>query len=144
MDRKIGKRIMYLSKYHQAYINDLLKEKEFTYGQFNLLRVLKDYDGISQDALANKLFLDKARISRVIKQLEDKQLIVKVNAPNDKRQCRICINDKGEEILPHVQKILQKSSDLMLKGLSDEEVDVALSLLDRMCKNVSKGEFKDE
>lgn len=144
MDRKIGKRIMYLSRHHQAYINHLLKDSDFTYAQFNILRILKDHDGISQDALANKLFVDKARISRVIQQLEEKGLIHKQNAKADKRQFCIYMSDKGKESWPNIHTILKTSGDLMLDGLTDEEITMALSLLDKMCKNVSKGEFKDE
>ncbi len=144
MDRKIGKRIMILSHYHQAYINQRLLGSQFTYAQFNVLRVLKDHDGISQEALVQLLMIDKARVSRVVAQLVEKQLLIKETSLTDKRGVCLFMSEKGKKMLPEVEGILKKSSDRMLEGLSEEEVQQALSLLDHMCRNVKKGEWMDE
>ena len=144
MDRKIGKRVMILSRHYQAYIAHLLKDSEFTYAQFNVLRILKDYNGISQEGLVNMLMIDKARISRVVSQLEEKQLIIKTTSTTDKRGVCLFISEKGNTLLPEVEAVLRKSGDRMLDGLSEEQVKEALHLLDHMCRNVSKGDLLDE
>lgn len=144
MDRRIGKRIMILSRHHQAYISDLLKESGFTYAQFNALCVLKDRQKMSQEALGALMMIDKARVSRVVSQLVQKGLIVKESSLEDKREACLSMSEKGKKLLPEVEAIFKKGGDRMLEGLSEAQVEQVLALLDHMCKNVSKGEMIDE
>ncbi|NBK98875.1 MAG: MarR family transcriptional regulator [Erysipelotrichia bacterium] len=137
MDRKVGKRLSYLMKHHRCFANERLKAFELSYVQANVLLHLSKEKRLTQEELAHKMLLDKARISRLIKVLEEKQYIYKTCSKKDKRARDISLSQKGEKMITTIITILGESSERMLKNISDEEARLLISLLDRLCDNVS-------
>lgn len=145
MDRKLGKRISYLMNHHHSYVNDKLKVLGLTYAQANVLLQLKVPAFLNQDELGRRLLLDKARISRLVKQLEEKGYISKKQSKSDGRAFDIAISEKGRAVITDIMDVFNESSEHMLKGIDSEEVELLLSLLDHICINLSKeGEYHNE
>lgn len=138
MDRKLGKRLSYLMNHHCLYANDKLKEMGLTYAQANVLMQIKK-EPVNQDDLGKKLLLDKARISRLVKQLEATGYIDKKISAKDKRSYHISLSEKGNNRMQDIIMILDESNEKMLAGINDDEIKQLLHLLDRLCLNVSKG-----
>lgn len=140
MDRKLGKRLLYLMNHHLAYANEKLKTIDLTYAQANVLLQLKVAKSLSQDELCKRLLLDKARVSRLVKQLEEKNYVNKNVSAIDRRIFEISITQKGMLMLDDILTILEDSNEYVLKGLSENEVNQLMMTLDKLVDNVKEGE----
>ncbi len=89
-------------------------------------------DGVRQQDLAVSTIKDKATIARALDSLEQKNILVRVTDPNDKRNKRIYLTHKGKElqahIWPHAQAVLQEASE----GISAEEMDCCRQVLEKL------------
>src|SRR6056297_2559745 len=105
----IGK---YLSITHRANTTlvDKIFEKKFnlSHGQvFILIKIYKN-EGINQHSLCVEYNLDKSGVGRIIKKLEDKNLIVRKSDPKDKRKKLIYLTEKAKDIRPKFINTLKK------------------------------------
>lgn len=140
MDRKIGKRLSILMNHQIVRANEKLKSIDLTYAQANVLLQLKVVISLSQDDLCKRLLLDKARVSRLVKQLEEKDYINKNISTTDRRIFEISISDKGMMTIDHILAMLDECNEYILKGLSENEVNQLIMTLDKLVENVRGGE----
>lgn len=140
MDRKIGKRLSILMNHQIARANEKLKSIDLTYAQANVLLQLKVAKSLSQDDLCKRLLLDKARVSRLVKQLEEKDYINKNISTTDRRIFEISISDKGMMAIEDILEMLDECNEYILKGLSENEVNQLIMTLDKLVENVKEGD----
>lgn len=140
MDRKIGKRLSILMNHQIARANEKLKSIDLTYAQANVLLQLKVAISLSQDDLCKRLLLDKARVSRLVKQLEEKDYINKNISTIDRRIFEISITDKGMMTIEDILEMLDECNEFILKGLSENEVNQLIRTLDKLVENVKDGD----
>ncbi|WP_029001744.1 MarR family winged helix-turn-helix transcriptional regulator [Azohydromonas australica] len=101
---------------------------------------------VSPSALAEQIALDRARTSRAIGGLVDKQLVERVALPGDRRRARVGLSEKGEalhaELFPQVaelnRQLLEALDDTLLAGL-----DAALQRLEAQAGRIN-GSFATE
>lgn len=140
MDRKIGKRLSILMNHQIARANEKLKSIDLTYAQANVLLQLKVVISLSQDDLCKRLLLDKARVSRLVKQLEEKDYINKNISTTDRRIFEISISEKGMMTIDYILAMLDECNEYILKGLSENEVNQLIMTLDKLVENVKEGD----
>lgn len=140
MDRKIGKRLSILMNHQIAHANERLKSIDLTYAQANVLLQLKVAISLSQDDLCKRLLLDKARVSRLVKQLEEKDYINKNISTTDRRIFEISITDKGMMTIEDILEMLDECNEFILNGLSENEVNQLIITLDKLVENVKDGD----
>lgn len=70
---------------------------DLTVTQFSLLGHLRSFDGIGIGALAEKLITDPTTLTRNLRPLERRNLLVLAHDPNDRRSRRLHLTDKGRE-----------------------------------------------
>lgn len=100
----------------------------------------------SPSALAEQIALDRARTSRAIGGLVDKQLVERVALPGDRRRARVGLSEKGQalhaELFPQVaelnRQLLEALDDTLLAGL-----DAALQRLEAQAGRIN-GSFATE
>lgn len=140
MDRKIGKRLSILMNHQIVRANERLKSIDLTYAQANVLLQLKVAISLSQDDLCKRLLLDKARVSRLVKQLEEKDYINKNISTTDRRIFEISITDKGMMTIEDILEMLDECNEFILNGLSENEVNQLIITLDKLVENVKDGD----
>lgn len=97
--------------------------------QFVVLDTIYYYENMYQEKLSTILMKDKSNITRILKILENKNLIQRhVHNLNNRLIYRLDITDKGKKIIDeNMPKIKQYITELF-KNITDEEVDVLYSL----------------
>jgi DNA-binding MarR family transcriptional regulator len=80
---------------------------------------------------------DKAQIARLITEVREKGLIDAKPDPSDKRVSRLCLTLVGQDIFNRLKKTEQELSDSAVKGLTEEEAKVLLTLLGKIKNNLS-------
>ncbi len=90
-----------------------------------------------QNTIANLLDQTEASISRQIKLLQNKELLVAANVMGNKRARELSLTEKGEDILQQCEEILDFVQAKFISGLSFEEQEMLKIILDKTINNIS-------
>ena len=109
-------------------------------GIYFILAYLKrhqDEDVFAID-LANKLHVSTARISVVLKKLENRGLIYKHQDKNDTRKVKIKLSKKGEKLADeHFEKIV-KAHEKLIDEISDTELKTYIRISNKIKDKLSQ------
>ena len=94
-------------------------------------------EGINQDMLAKKVYVNKSNVARNIKALEEEGYIKRIINEEDKRAYKVYPTDKAYEVLPFIKDAMTHFNKIITKGLSDDEVMTLESLLTKVAINAS-------
>lgn len=113
----------------------LEKGYDITFEQWTVLNVLFVEPGLIQSEIATKTYKDKTNVTRILDVLSKKGYVVRENHEKDRRSSCIYLTDAGksmfEDLIPYTVSI----NEQFIKGLSDEELKIFTSVLDRICNN---------
>lgn len=105
---------------------------------FLTLWLIREHNNqISQQELADLLKVDKAAMTRIVRDLEKKGVIVRHENPYDGRSYWLALTRKGERT---VQDALEAIEDLyteVFMGFSKEEEEQFMEMLKRIYRNLS-------
>lgn len=105
-------------------------------GQDFLLYRLSQRDGQTMSELAEKICIQQATMSNMIRRMEANGLIKKVTDPDDKRSSHIYLTAKGRATHELAGKIGGELDDATVKGLSVTERKTLDELLQKVMKNL--------
>jgi len=88
--------------------------------------------GISQEGLARKICINKSNIARQAVVLEEEGFITRTPCTADKRVMKLYPTEKAYALLPQIQQILRCWADHITEDLTEEEIALFASLLDKM------------
>jgi MarR family transcriptional regulator, organic hydroperoxide resistance regulator len=113
----------------------LEKGYDITFEQWTVLNVLYVEPGLIQSEIATKTYKDKTNVTRILDVLSKKGYVVRESHEKDRRSSCIYLTDTGksmfEDLIPYTKSI----NEQFIKGLSDEELKIFTSVLDRICNN---------
>lgn len=112
------------------------KEYDLTRGQYLYLVRIYENPGIIQEKLAEMIKVDRTTAARAIKKLETNGFIEKQSDKENKKIKKLFPTEKGKELAPYIIKENNYSNGVALQGLSQEEVAILASLLEKARKNV--------
>ncbi|OCT15016.1 hypothetical protein A8709_12920 [Paenibacillus pectinilyticus] len=124
-------------RYGQMYIGDHLKHFEIGRGQHIFLNALYKEDGLTQEELADYLKIDKGTTAKALKKLEEQGYILRNVSERDKRCNEVFLTEKARGIKEDVRKVLTDWRERLTFGMSDEEKDMALVILEKMGHNAA-------
>ncbi|HVK96013.1 MAG TPA: MarR family transcriptional regulator [Noviherbaspirillum sp.] len=76
----------------------LLPKLGITYSQYLVMMVLWEQDALTVSDIGERLFLDSATLTPLLKRMEAAALISRTRAPNDERQVIIALTKKGSTL----------------------------------------------
>jgi homoprotocatechuate degradation regulator HpaR len=92
-----------------------LRRHDLTEQQWRVLRALTDQEAIEAAALARATFLLPPSLSRILRDLEERGLVVRGNAREDLRRARVSISPRGlaviEAVAPESERIYARIAD---------------------------------
>ncbi|MGG2065456.1 MULTISPECIES: MarR family winged helix-turn-helix transcriptional regulator [unclassified Bacillus (in: firmicutes)] len=106
--------------------------------RLELLALLYQVDEISQSDLQKKVNIDGAAITRHVKQLEAKGIVLRRKKPEDNRITLVRLSEQGREQIESSKKEKERFMKEMLVNVSVEERNVLIYILSQMQKNVEK------
>lgn len=131
----VVKWVSVLYRQFQVYINAELKSLDLNSSQYIFLLLLYRKDGVSQEELASRLFIDKGAVARAIKQLEQNGLLTRKVNSKDKRAYEVCLTEKALKIRPMIEEILDRWNHIISEGRSEEENVTVIEALKDMSAN---------
>lgn len=110
---------------------ELLKPFDLTVQQYNVLRILRGQQGkpITVLGITERMLDRMSNASRLVDKLLEKELVQRMECPNDRRAVDILILPKGLELLQAID-VLQEEWGNKHILLSDEKLIQLNSLLD--------------
>ncbi len=125
-----------------GFIKSRLGDIGVSSGQFPLMFLIYQNEGINQGQAAAALGLDKGTVARGMMRLEDAGLVLRERDRYDRRNYRLRLSEEGKEAMKRLEDVRLELEGCLVQGLSDEEKSVLRELLQKMHGNVSEG--KDE
>ena len=111
---------------------------KLTAGHVVLLKHIGEADGVSQQELAEHLFLEKATVTRLIDALEARNLAVRVQDRADRRQNMVYITPDGKKMIARLHPIALKTEQEAIRGVEMEKVIICKEVLQQVRKNLLK------
>ena len=134
----IGRYISQIYRKGGIFITKALAKEGIGSGQLMFLMELYKKDGRTQDDLSNELNIDKGTTARALKKLEDENFIVRLKDERDKRAHNVYLTDKGKEVKSIVYGVLDEWENTMTQDITDEEKEIIIKLLKKVCISTSK------
>ena len=134
--RRIGKHISIAYRFAMVFFKNRMAELGLYQSHHSVLITLYKNEGISQEKLSQLLKVDKATITRSIKKLVEDGFIERRQDKNDKRSYLLFVTPKGRAIEPDIRDMFREWNDIVLQGFTDEEVEQAMSFMERISQNV--------
>ncbi|MDM5317360.1 MarR family transcriptional regulator [Fictibacillus sp. b24] len=108
--------------------------------RLELLHELYEVEEISQRALQKKVNIDHAAVTRHLKQLEEKGMIIRRKDPKDQRFTYVSLSEDGRTRIVHYREEKERFISGVLHDFSAEERNVLLDMLTRIQHNIEKFE----
>lgn len=138
---RLGYLIHDVSRMRRTAFDQMAKSIGVTRAQWWVLAYLARRDGMSQIELAAALDLTKASLGTLLDRLEATGFIVRKPDGADRRVKRVFLTGKSRRLLQKLLKLEQRFNEIILRDLSDQEVDDLvriLSLVKAALKEISR------
>jgi DNA-binding MarR family transcriptional regulator len=136
MSESHGYYISSIYRHIQIYLNNQFSNIGFGSGQYLFFIHIARNEGINQKDLSDILAIDKATTAKAIGKLTKLEYIAQKQNIKDKRFNNLYLTDKGKAILPEIKTVLKGTRNILQRGMSTEECNQSLELLDIMLKNI--------
>jgi DNA-binding MarR family transcriptional regulator len=134
--QSLGYQIRYAYRMFVRTLADELGPYRLTTGQWSALRVLWREEGLSQVELAQRMMVEKASLTSVLKAMEASGLIIRRRNAVDRRKVNIFLTAAARRLKGKVYPLVGKINRRATRRLSAAEVDQLQTLLARVMVNL--------
>ncbi len=135
-DQSLGYQIRYAYRIFVKALADELGSQRITTGQWSALRVLWQEEGLSQVELAQRMMVEKASLTAVLKAMASEGLITRVRNAGDRRKVNIYLTPSGRRLKSKILPLVGKINKRATWRLSPAEVHQLHTLLARVMINL--------
>ena len=129
----IGYLLQHLSATLAKQSDQILMERlGIGFSQFKIMRIVQSEPQATQRQIADKLGQTEASISRQVKLLDERGLIVTAISPENKREHHTSLTAKGVRLVDEVFRVLRETYDPMFDDLGPKRQKQLLETLSLM------------
>lgn len=111
---------------------------EITPEQYVVLSVLDEEGSFYQKELGEKLYKDKANITRILSILEEKNLVEKsYGVENEKQVNKVSITEKGKNVRNGIKPIVESTREEYVKDISKDDLYTCIKVLEKIQENLA-------
>jgi DNA-binding MarR family transcriptional regulator len=129
-----------LRRTHQisaAVFETACAEVGLTPAQYGVLTVLAAEPGLDQTRLARALAFDKVTVMRVLKGLEERQLVARERSAVSRRQMTVRLTAQGAEVLEAAREPAERAYQRLLSPLSPAQRRQLIELLQTLTEGLA-------
>lgn len=130
--RELGRALTCLFRGRRRFMDEKLREHEFTGIMYMILLHVDRHPGTSQDSVAAHLYLDKCSVARRAKRLEELGFLYRETDQLDRRQNKLTLTEKGRALAPVIREYLGQWGSQVTAELTDDEKAELIRLLMKM------------
>lgn len=132
-----GQYISAVYRHMQILITAELAPYRIGSGQYIFLMAIASRQPITQKTLSEELLIDKTTTAKAIAKLEAEGYVRRETDPTDNRYQLLYLTASGHEVVPKVQEALGRVKNQTRKGISDEQYDQLIGMLQTVLRNLS-------
>jgi MarR family transcriptional regulator for hemolysin len=126
------KYINIISRCAAQYRNERLENSDLNGSQCTYILNICKNPGISQDELADMIYINKSNVTRQLAALEENGYITRNLCETDRRVTEVYPTQKALDILPHIRELLRTWNEYITSDLTEEEKQQFFTLLERI------------
>lgn len=107
-------------------------EVGLTQAQYGVLTVLHSAPDIDQSRLARALAFDKVTVLRVLRGLEERGLVTRMVAAENRRQMSVRLTAQGKRLLKKTEQPVRLAYQQLMAPLTQKESEQLIGLLQRL------------
>lgn len=140
INNNIGRFISHISRRSSLFISKELSKINCNIppSQISFLVYLYKNEFSRQDILGSTLSFDKGNVTKILKKMEEDNLIFKKKDDFDKRVFNIFLTEKALSLKPTIFLILENCENFLKSNLNDKEYLTLLSLLNKIENSTKK------
>ncbi len=139
MESPLGSDLARLVRIWRALIDHRLRPLELTQTHWVTLHNIHQLPPEqSQIQLAKAIGIEQPSLVRTLDQLEEKGLISRQTCANDRRAKRIKLTEKAEPLIKEMEEVICHTRREILSGISSDEVELLLGLIQRLEHNINE------
>ena len=139
MSDDVARKIFNLNTLLRNYVEkSSLKDVSLNLTQIRIMQYLRNHEDedIIQKDLEAETNLNKASITGTLDSLQDKGLIVRVQADNDRRKNIIKLTQKAKDIFNDMDDTIESLNKKILYNVSEEELTTVSNVGDKIMTNL--------
>ena len=106
----------------------------------NYILLESEKHNVYQKDIKKEFGLRPSTATEVLKNLEEEELIVRIQDEEDGRYKKIVFTDKAEKIRGALRGEIEKTEELLLKGITPEEQEIFMKITAKMLENLQQEE----
>jgi len=122
--------------YVKALDSQLRQKVGVTAGQWKVLVMLVEKNGLTQKEIANKLGLDGATLIPIIDKMEKDKLVVRKVDPTDRRNNRIHRTELANAQWDKMIECASNIKEISLNGIPDKNIKIMKDVLENIWQNL--------
>jgi len=138
LSKQLGVFLNFVHNKFKQNVNEAFEKGGFdiTAEQFLLLDTLWTEGPLSQQQIADVMMKDKNSVVKLVDSLESRKLVKRESNANDRRQNIIKVTPKANAMLEPVTNLALESVAKITNGLTEDEIEVFIKVLDVMARNM--------
>ena len=133
-----GHVVNYLARLFAAALYRRIGQHGVNTGQFPVMLMLWEQDGVTQASLVGKLAVEQPTMAGTLKRMERAGLIRRVADPTDRRQSHIHLTRKGRALEDALVAGVKDTNAIALAGLTAADSAQFVKLANRMIENLER------
>lgn len=135
--KRVGTTIYNTGVVVRALSSQTFAEKgfELTPEQFLILDLVQEYGELYQRQICEITQKDRSNVARLVKILEEKDLIKRRQASNGRRIFKISVTEKGKTVRDEMKPMTKELRKTLIDGISNEEIEIMISTLNKVYDN---------
>ncbi len=113
----------------QCHGNRVLMPFGLNQQQFSIFFEIAKARKVKQKEMVNRLLLEKAHVSKVVKKLHNMELITITISEDDKRSAWLALTPKGKQLLSKCMNVFEKWNEEWLEAIDDKQLNSILKNL---------------
>ena len=122
--------------YVKALDSHLRQKVGVTVGQWKVLVMLADKNGLTQKEIADRLGLEGATLIPVIDKMEKDKLLVRKVDPADRPNNRIYRTDSADALWDRMIQCASDINEISLEGIPEENIKIIRAVLENIWQNL--------
>jgi DNA-binding MarR family transcriptional regulator len=108
---------------------------EISYDQWMVISTIYKKQGVTQIYVAEQTRKEPASVSRILKLLENKEIIERVSDRTNKRAKRLYLTPKGSDVHAQATRLFNSIAKDGFTGVYEQEINLFVRILDKMQSN---------
>ncbi len=136
LESRIAFQMSVVSKKLDHYANSLLKETNINLTSYRVMNIVNTFGASSISDISRLTAMDRAQISRIAVNLEEKGLVVFSQKNSDKRKKLIELSNKGDELIASLLPVFKERRKKVRELLGEEVYDFMLLGLVKLVETI--------